>query len=277
MKIAIGIVTFRESYCNTITYQSILESINISNVDNYSIIVYDNTDNRDKVGDLEEIDNERVSYYHNPQNPGISVAYNFIAYQARKQGATWVLFLDQDTKLPPNSLKEYCDSLQINNNILIKVPILRINKKIFSPLKHFFHRAVRLRKLQPGIYDLNTYNFVNSGIFINLDFFEKVGGYNENIKLDFADYQFIDRVKKHTNKFELLPIECWHSSSQEESDKSKAIFRYNIFLKDIANCKRNSLKDYIGYFLVDILHLGKLTLKFKTIDFIKLYTQTKYL
>jgi GT2 family glycosyltransferase len=72
---------------------------------------------------------------------------------------------------------------------------------IASPLKFKRGGGQRIKNLTPGIYTTNDLKFHNCGLFVSTTAFEKAGGYDEQLPLDFSDFSFVDRLKKNHPAF----------------------------------------------------------------------------
>ena len=70
---------------------------------------------------------------------------------------------------------------------------------------------------------------LNSGIFIRADAFNKAGKYNEQLRLDFSDFDFIDRLRIYHQNFVLVNLECSHQFFDNQLDLSKAVERFKIY------------------------------------------------
>lgn len=274
--IAFCIVTYRELFYESSTYRSLIYSLEISAIENYTIYIYDNTDTRDWQPNYDHLVNRnRIRYYRNPANPGISAAYNFVAGAARDDGFSWIVFLDQDSDLAPEAVTCYREAIRVHPEILIKAPIVRAVDLILSPSRIVLKRCIPLKKVVPGIRSLRQLTLINSGMMVNVPFFFMVGGYDPALRLDFTDHQFIARAKRHAEMADILPFVNSQRFSHENDDLKKAATRYSIFLKDLHSCKREGLSDSFGYFLVDILHLLKLSLKFRSFIFVRINLNEK--
>lgn len=272
MKIAFGIVVYKELFYKTSAFISLLKSMRESGTTECPVFIYDNTDTPGwQAAGHKEHNEQNLIYFHNPLNPGISVAYNYMAGLAAKSGYEWMVFLDQDTDLPVNALAEYRRSIARNPGISVKAPVLYVRQKVFSPMRFIFKRSLELKNPLPGIYSFRNKMAVNSGLMVSLSLFFKAGGYNEAVKLDFADFQFLERAKKHVAEFEILNIACEHHFSHFETDIQKALARYAIFVKDLENCEKKGGLEELNYWLINVLHLVKLSLKFRTFRFLKIF------
>lgn len=268
--LAFCMVTYKQPYPKTKTYQSLQVALQHANYTDALIIVCDNTDIQGWSIDGAPLTN-KPTYLWNPGNPGVSVAYNEAANIARQQRAEWIIFLDQDTDLPPDAIVHYLDAIRKQPDVLIKAPLLLSQGQMLSPARVVWRRCRPWSSSTvPGVYPLAANTLLNSGLMVNMNLFFKAGGYNKAIRLDFADHQFIDRVRMHTERFELLPISFAHDFSQVSNNKAAALHRYNIFVRDLAALHRESLSDWIGYLLIDLNQVIKFTLRFKTLAFIRI-------
>lgn len=271
--IAFAIVVFREKFYETTAFQS-LTSCFLNLEKKHDIYIYDNTDLEGWSVDFTELTSDlKVLYHHNKLNPGISVAYNYVACQANKNGVEWLVFLDQDTEMPTNAASVYMSSICRNPESPIKVPIIMVGGTQFSPFKVFFKRSRLIKSFPPCQVMLGKHSFINSGMLAKLAFFFAIGGYDENVKLDFSDSLFIDRICKKRDSIEVLDLFCQHNFSYNEKNKKKAILRFSIFLHDLNACPKNFFKDRLQYFFVGILHAMKLSKNFRSLIFLKMWVK----
>jgi len=94
------------------------------------------------------------------------------------------------------------------------------------------------------------------------------------VKLDFADFQFLSKVRKIDSTIEILPFVCQHDFSHAERDIQKVEFRFRLYIQDCFASKKENIIDRFGYFFVSITHLIKLTMMFRSIKFTKIYFKT---
>ncbi|HRO42877.1 MAG TPA: glycosyltransferase [Flavipsychrobacter sp.] len=267
--IAFCIVTYNRVFYNTESYTTLVKSLQKAGDYTDRIYVYDNSDESGWKIALERNTEHLRWYFHNASNPGLAIAYNTVAKKAFADGFNWLVLLDDDTSVPTDAYLKYTSAAIAYPHIQMKVPVLRVEDRIFSPCKFFLQRSVMVKDLKAGIYRLGGYRFVNSGLMIDYSLYIAVGGYDESLKLDFLDFQFIEQCKRFTSHFEVLSFECKHLFSDGETNREKALIRYRLFIKDLKKCKRYNWKDFVGFYLVDYLHLLKLTIRFKTMEFFK--------
>ncbi|MFW2136094.1 glycosyltransferase [Chryseobacterium sp. TY4] len=268
------IVTYKEKYYECNSYTSLKNSFLHSSIKDIQLNVYvgDNTDVKDwNCSDYLEEEELIKICYKQYDNPGLSYVYNKAAAYAKTNNFSWIVLLDQDTLLPLDFYKNYLDSIKNNTDITLKVPIIKIdNNRILSPAKYKFYRSYLYKNINAGIMNMRDNSFINTGMLINTDFFLKVGGYNECIKLDFTDHDFVHKCKQYIRQFEVINVELKQDFSSVTNTKKQAIKRYLLYLRDLKEFKINKENGFLLFINSDLLRLIKLTIQYKTIDFIKL-------
>lgn len=222
----------------------------IKNYPQQPLFIYDNSSfPQQKASDFDE----HICYISDVSNSGLSVAYNRAADYARQKGYTWLLLLDQDTVFSTNILDEYNKIINQCPEIKLIVPPMKVNdKQYMSPVKVRFHMAALAKSVPAGKVSLHRYAPINSGMAINVEAFHQVGGYNEKVKLDFSDFQFVERLRKFYPDFYVLNGTCFqHFSNVTESEEQK-LHRFGIFCDCLKNCDRINRFDNVFYFLVVI-------------------------
>jgi GT2 family glycosyltransferase len=213
-----------------------------------------------------------IHYVHDPSNPGVSKAYNFSAHYAQKLKKRWILLLDQDTIFPIDAISSYISGIQSHPDIKLFTPILKLSDDtIISPSNYRFKRGFALKNISPGLHSLKNISPLNSGMLINIDAFTSVGGYNEKVKLDFSDFQFIERFKKWFDQFYVLNVICLHDFSNEETSSVKLNNRFRFYCEGAKNSERGSFGDRFIYFMVVLLRATKLVYRTKNIVFYKTF------
>lgn len=271
-KILFAIVTYREKYWESKSFLTLVQSFKESGKElkELNIIIFDNTDIKDWHLELSiNHSNINLSYFSDSSNPGISKAYNKINAFALKNNFEWIVFLDQDTSLPIEAYSKYQNKITNSQKSLVAVPIVYAGKKIISPSRFFLHRSILFKKVNANFLDFNNLRCINSGLIINTQFYDSIGGYNENLKLDFCDHDFIEKVKKKINLLEVLNIIFIQDFSSDNNTIEQSIFRYNIFLDDLNYYSLSRSKTAL-LFLIDIPHLIKLSYKYRSIKFFKI-------
>jgi GT2 family glycosyltransferase len=237
-----------------------------------SLFVYDNSPEEQKIPDSIVTQFLDFTYVHDAENRGLSVAYNLGAEHARMEGKQWLFLLDQDTKFPSNALKSYLKEIAANPDINLFAPILQIANGLFMSPCHYKYKWGKLMKsVHPGMYSFENTAPVNSGICVNLNAFLAAGGYNERIRLDGADYQFIERFKKNNTRYLVLDV-CFHQDfSLFDNNTESLLNRFSLFLADVKNFERETVIDDMLYARLAFVRMLNLFLQTKNLKFPALY------
>lgn len=267
-KIIFGIVTFREKFWESPSFNSLVASAKKIGV-TVNIFIYDNTDVENWNADAGYNPDEkvRISYIHNRTNPGISAAYNTIAKFAKDHHFSHIVFLDQDTELPEDFCLVY--SKVAENSADIAAPLIYENEKLLSPGIYKNYRSSFYENIQSDTIPLKNNSCINSGLMIKTDFFFKTGGYNQSLRLDFCDHEFIARAGNFTESLKIIPTKLEQNFSTNTNPLDKALFRYKLYIKDLKAFKKINNNDYKVTLFVDLPHLIRLTLQYKSLAFIK--------
>ncbi len=196
-----------------------------------------------------------LNYYHDPSNPGISRAYNKAANYAEEKGYKLLLFLDQDTNLPKDILIKYERAINQHPDIYMFAPILKTRTgEVISPCRYRFHRGFTLKHISANKpLPLKKFSPINSGLLVFVDQFKKCGGYNEKVRIDFSDFQFIERFRVFNQYFFLIDAVCIQDFSNDESDTDKLMRRFSLYCDGAKNCQKTGAGDSIVYFLITFL------------------------
>jgi rhamnosyltransferase len=269
--IAIILVLYKCQLENSESFLSLTKALN--NLDETIIlemIVYDNSPSS-YFNNKKKIKNWNIKYIHDPTNSGVSKAYNIGAKLTKEINKKWLLLVDQDSVFPNNTFKIYLDALNKYADIQLHCPILRSDTGVvISPAIFKFHRGFSPHRMGPGLKSLDDYSPVNSGICVSVDLFDKVGGYNDDIKLDYSDFYFVDKVKQIDKMFYVIDLTIKHDlSSLVKQSHDAAIMRFN-YLCEGAILSSNGIKDKVQAYIVILLRGLKLCIRYKSIDFIEM-------
>ena len=238
---------------------------------NISIFIYDNSKLPQEVPTFENVN---IYYEHDQNNSGVSRAYNQAYKKAKELDKTLLLVLDQDSSFEFTFIEQYMKMYKEYKNEYIYAPIVCDEKKtkIYSPafLNNFVGKIQSFENfVYKEKYSLESKSVINSGLMIPLEMFEKVGGYNEKLKLDFSDIYFIEKYKELNPKIVLVNVYLKHSISGDEGkDFTREFNRFKYYCsasKEIGN----SLNTLV--FWSPFRRLIRLTLKYKNIKFIKIF------
>lgn len=265
--LTIIMVVYNKKINNCDSFQSILK-MKRDNCD-LNLFVYDNSFNSQVVNDYDGI---QIEYLHDPKNSGVSKAYNEGVLRSAKRNKKWVLLVDQDTILPNNLLKKYHEAIFQNPEIKLFSPILKLeNGKIFSPCRYLFKRGFHLTTINPGLHSLKKISPVNSGMVIDVKTFFEVGGYNNKVKLDFGDFQFIERFRKKHIMFFVVDVIGIQDFSNNEISYNSQLTRFKFYCEGARDIEKDSIIDWISYNFFTLSRSINLSLRYKNISFFNLY------
>lgn len=267
MKLSIGcvVVLYRMRLNESPSFRAVWEQAGRSDVAVH-FFVQDNSP---------EADNEvaetypGVRYRHCPENPGLGNAYNAGTRYAAEKGAEWLLLLDQDTTLPDDFLECCVRSIETHPRMRIFAPEVFVDEsEQLSPLRRW--KAQPRPLVAKRDYPVKHYLLINSGLCVSRDLFEKAGGFDEEVWLDFADMQFVRRLlHAGERRFYLMDCRCRQSFSGRETDVEKLKVRFDIYLKCARQCKYLDFADWAFRKYCVIVHASSLTVSMNNTYFIK--------
>lgn len=223
------LVLYNTSLENSFTFQSLRESLNKAGLP-MDILIYDNSENPQKTPS--SIKGWNIRYVHDSTNGGVSKAYNSAFEMAKRDGKKWLLLLDQDTSYPVSAISEYCRSLTLHPDQHIFIPRLYDTLGMVSPLQFKLGGGKRIKDLNPGTYSLHNFKFHNCGMLISTDAFEKAGGYDEQLPLDFSDFSFIERLKKNQSTFVVNEVTGnHHLASTSVANMEERAVRFKSYIQ----------------------------------------------
>jgi GT2 family glycosyltransferase len=260
-----------------VLYNKAISDLHILNVNNFlknkniDILIYDNSKNAQEILNIEGVD---LIYIHDSENSGVSKAYNIGIQKAKELQKNLVLILDQDTNFSLEYIEKYMQMYNIYGNNFLYAPIVcnEDMTKVYSPatLKNFVGKAQPFEDFKIiEQYDLTDKSVINSGLMIPLKLFEKIGGYNEKLKLDFSDIYFIEKYKELNSKIILVDIYLKHSISGDEGkDFNREYNRFKYYCNSAKEIGK-SLKKRV--FWSPFRRLLRLSLKYKSLKFLKIF------
>ncbi len=210
--------------------------------------------------------NPHIIYHNDGHNRGVSAAYNLGYRVATERGYGFVLLLDQDTRFAPGYIAalEYAICAHPEEDLF--VPNLSYGDGLpFSPVSITALRA-RGCRLPAGSHAWGGFLPVNSGACIRTTAFERAGGYNEKIRLDFADFDFFNRLQAVTPRFYVIEKDAAQNFSNEETDAGKLLTRYRFYLEGA-----RAVTGRRRFFLHVVRHTLALAIRTRRTDFLRLF------
>lgn len=236
------------------------------------LLIYDNSPHPITSEREFDISNFHITYINNPSNPGVSKAYNEGWQLARNMGKKYLLLSDQDTSYPDNAIEMYC--AQAEKEYWLSAPILLSGLGIVSPCGYKWGRGWILDNCPAGKISLRNRSVLNSGLLIKLDILDSVGGYNEQIPLDFSDHEWITRVKKVLPTIHVMNLVCHHELSAEETNKEKVLIRFNHYLSGSRELQK--VESSLALRFLAFARGLKLSIRFRTFAFLHALWQQKH-
>ena len=169
--------------------ESTIENIKsyIDDVDKVYIIDNSNNDNSDKL-----FKNKKIVYIPNMENVGVSKALNTAAKQAIKDKYKWLLTMDQDSRFEKDNLKKMLKYLDENKKELDSIGLLSPWHEIKTGVK------------KPKAKVEDVVEVMTSGNIVNLDAYQKIGGYKDWLFIDGIDFDFCMNLNVHGYKVRRL-------------------------------------------------------------------------
>lgn len=236
------------------------------------ILIYDNSPLQQPYAATFKYQHLNIWYQHDPLNGGLSKAYNTGAELVKdKIDKKWLLLFDQDTSFRPDFFNKTGVAVKSHGDIKLFAPMLLEGDGLFSPGQYKRRRASRLDHIVPGVYDLRKIIPVNSGLLISKDAFFEAGKYNERVKLDFSDFQFIERFRKKHVSFCVSGAIGYQDFSDRETDVAKLNLRYSFFCQGAKNFEKENGIARLAYLLLVLRRAVSLANRTKSLVFFKTF------
>lgn len=263
-KVAAVMVLYKKNINEAETFLTLLNKLSIPT------LIYDNSPTAQN-GMLPDY----VSYRHNAQNPGVSQAYNEASIWAENQGCTHILLLDADSSFPQKAFELYLNEVLKSPDALILPAMLSGGHKIspfyFKLGKTYYGDSIKFGRLQLG-----KMVAINSGTLLPIRLLKEVGGFNEQLPLDWSDIDFMRRLSKRNPQVVHIPLEIQHGLSEHQVESLDAVkFRYQHYLKGIKIVSEDFLERMLMLFWAKLKAL-KLGFKYRSTWFIFHYIRNFY-
>ena len=258
------IVLYNIKLAESTTFNSLTAALQHTDA-RLNLLVYDNSE----VSTYEDTMYQHwdITYVHDPANPGVSKAYNYGLKIARELNKHWLLLLDQDTMFPINSISSYSTAITNNQVMALIAPIVKVSALILSPYKNWYGHGRSLKQVNFGATNLKDYKVVNSGLMIHVDLFEKCGGYNETIRMDYSDLSFLLKAQKHIKEVIVIDLACEQKFFHlEEENTELRLSRFNMYCHDL-NAIYTQTRN-VMYKITGLLRALKLSVTQKQFDYL---------
>lgn len=189
------IVLYKTTPGDSVSYQSLLRAQSLAQALDLAIVLYDNSPGTAPVQNLPR----NTRYIADTNNYGLATAYNLALNLALTEGYDWLLTLDQDTHLPPETFQiigPLLEELTDRPDIAAIVPEIHADKRIVSP--NYFAGGAWPRWFPEGflgIAEQQVYAF-NSGSLLRTTALRQIGGYSPWFWLDNSDSMLYRQLAK---------------------------------------------------------------------------------
>lgn len=161
----------------------------------FEVLLVDNcSKNKDEIISL-----EGAKCILNDDNLGVGRALNQICEYSKEHGFHWSLLLDQDSIVPDNLLDEYKKRIEYDKLAILCPTIIEdnINQDISSKTSD---TEIQVRKC------------ITSGSMVSTDIWSKVGKFDEDMFIDYVDFDYCYKVGKQGYVIIQLPsVKLLHS------------------------------------------------------------------
>lgn len=256
------IVLYNIRLADAPSYRTLLAAASVE-----SFMVYDNSPATFNQDEIQLPDT--AFYVRDTSNGGLSCAYNAGARLARERGYSHVLLLDQDTTFPSSLWQAYEQQLTFDG---IVAPLMHTDSGMpFSPVRLGLRRSP---SAGPGDIELARYGLVNSGCCIPVARYFEAGGYDERLRLDFADYQFQSRFRLVCPLARVLPQVAVQNFSGDCTDPQRVMQRYHLYLSDARRCRFATFSERFVHTVGVIRHAVALTVRMRSLRYLaQLFTR----
>ena len=214
-----------------------------------------------------------VAFIRLRKNLGLALPLRLATMLARRRGARYLLYFDQDSIPCPSYLNLY-DRARKNAERSSKPSSYMIlsNYRDFSPSSNLNDQLRDICKTSDhGDRLVETEHGILSGLFVHLDVLEKIGGISKKYILDFLDYDLIARAKtagvrvyRFDSPMMLQPIgqrKVYHILSRDIYIISHSPVRWELMGIAVTNFLRDHLAQSPRYTLGVIFRILRRLLK----------------
>lgn len=237
IKLAIVIVLYKMKYLDSKAFKTLEEAINKVSEDEFffEILLYDNSPLSQK---FKENNSSKCtySYIHDLGNGGLVSAYNMALNLANRHNISWIMLLDQDSRLPVNYFREIrktIEHLEYDNEVVAIIPKVvdeSTESNIISPARIWPGRIMRPYTIKAFGYVSEYVAVINSGSVISSSFLNSIGGFNKLFPLDFQDHWLFHTIHSNKMKIYLMDITIKHNLSVSDYNCHMTQARYESIL-----------------------------------------------
>lgn len=178
-EIMIGIVLYNPDLKRlSVNINSCLNQVN-------NILLVDNSSNNIEKIQQKFLNNKKINILRNSQNMGIAHALNQILNFAYKNGFKYCLTLDQDSIMAKDYIKNILQHQSLPNHCAIIAPCIK-DTNLSQVNGDNERNSIEMIA--------NAKDVISSGSLIDIDAAIRVGGFNDNLFIDYVDVDFNQRI-----------------------------------------------------------------------------------
>jgi rhamnosyltransferase len=187
------------------------------------IFVVDNTPNPEPVIAALMETYSTVRYTIMRENLGIAKAQNIGIQRSHEASCSHILFLDQDSSVPPGMVQELLAaemSLRQQGELVAAVGPLFIDEKTGEQSHAIRHAGLRVMRIPipPGAkYPVETDYLISSGSLISSDVLKTIGLMKDELFIDWVDIEWGLRAKRNGYKSFICPRACMRHSIGDDA------------------------------------------------------------
>ena len=217
------------------------------------LIIYDNVGGND---DLFE-GMEKVVYITENENRGIAYGLNQIMKRAKEIGYNWVVTLDQDTVVPMELANRFAAFSHLDNVAIVSPQVIDRRRKYLE-----------LTESNEEVIDIDF--CITSASCTNINIWEKLGGFDEKLFIDFVDNDYCKRAKTAGYRILQIPSLVIDQQFGNITLKSPAKVRFYLWLSKVTHNKNIAKLTYhkeVSPFRVYYVHRNLIYLNKKFKEF----------
>lgn len=241
-----------------------LQSLFAADFPDFKVIVSDNGSN-DQTPEKVRRDFPQAHVIENGQNLGVPAGYNVGFRHALKNGADYVLMLNNDTVIAPDMLPRLLEVAEADPQagiVMPKVLYYGSDDLVWSSGGRYrlFPPAILLndRRKKVAQAPVRLINFAPScGLLIHRRAFERAGLFDPGYFVYFDDWDFSARVRAHgLNIWFVREATIWHKVSRTTRGPQSPLFWYTMGASIVRYYRRHgrpvwlSLPMHVGYIIL---------------------------
>ncbi len=174
------------------------------------VVVDDSGCSHSKVDENSFIGCKNICYIKNKRNVGIAASLNKGIEYAKSIGFDFIITLDDDSTLGDNYVSTLFEFLTGNKNALLAIGV---NDNLIVNSRPIVKRAV-----------------ITSGSLFSYNTFKSVGGFKEELFIDYVDFDFCLRLRlKNIGEIYSVPDALFEHQIGESSNIGKKFFYFNSY------------------------------------------------